>query len=123
MEIIRDMWFLHDGAPPHFRLDVRNFLNNEFPERWIGRGAPDPRCWLPRSPDCTPLDFFLWGHVKALVYENVVPASVEELKERIVSAFDSIRAMPGIFSRVRQSMISRIEACVISEGQHFEHLL
>lgn len=52
----QQMWYQHDGAPPHFRQDVRNFLNNSFPERWIGRRGPIH--WPARSPDLTPLDFF-----------------------------------------------------------------
>jgi hypothetical protein len=28
-----------DGAPPHFALDVRDYLNKTFPGRWIGRGS------------------------------------------------------------------------------------
>ncbi|EFN86506.1 hypothetical protein EAI_13892, partial [Harpegnathos saltator] len=26
------VWFQQDGAPPQFRLQVRQFLNNTFPE-------------------------------------------------------------------------------------------
>ena len=49
----------HDGAPAHFALDVREYLDNVFPNRWIGRGGPVQ--WPPRSPDLTPMDFFIWG--------------------------------------------------------------
>ena len=49
--------FQQDGAPPHWGLIVRDFLNETFPNRWIGRNGPTP--WTPRSPDITPLDFFL----------------------------------------------------------------
>ena len=31
------MWLQHDGAPPHFSVDVRNDLNAVFPGHWIGR--------------------------------------------------------------------------------------
>jgi len=86
LEIMRRMWFVHDGAPAHFQLNVRQFLDTEYSERWIGRGAPAPRSWPPRSPDCNPIDFYLWGHVKTLVYQNVVPQSLDELIERIIEA-------------------------------------
>ena len=49
--------FQQDGAPPHWGLIIRDFLNETFPNRWIGRNGPTP--WPPRSPDITPLDFFL----------------------------------------------------------------
>ena len=55
--------FQQDGAPPHWGSHVRRFLDATFPNRWTGRDGPTP--WPPRSPDITPLDFFLWGYVKA----------------------------------------------------------
>jgi hypothetical protein len=33
------MYFQHDGAP-HSACEVRNFLKERFPGRWIGRGGP-----------------------------------------------------------------------------------
>ncbi|GBO03083.1 hypothetical protein AVEN_211149-1 [Araneus ventricosus] len=51
-----------DGAPPHYGNIVREFLDTTFPQRWIGRGAV--MAWPPRSPDITPLEFYLWGYVK-----------------------------------------------------------
>jgi hypothetical protein len=32
-----DMWHQQDGAPPHYHRDVRAYLDNTFPDRWIGR--------------------------------------------------------------------------------------
>ncbi|GBM55690.1 hypothetical protein AVEN_198696-1 [Araneus ventricosus] len=49
--------FEQDGAPPHYGNIVREFLDTTFPQRWIGRGAV--MAWPPRSPDITPLDFYL----------------------------------------------------------------
>jgi hypothetical protein len=58
-----NMFFQEDGAPLHYALVVRNYLSEQFPNRWIGRrGLVE---WPPRSPDLTPLDFFLWGHLKS----------------------------------------------------------
>lgn len=57
VQIRHEMWLQHDGAPAHYSLDVRRYLNQTFGERWIGRGAPV--AWPPRSPDLTPLDFFV----------------------------------------------------------------
>ncbi|KAJ8933896.1 hypothetical protein NQ318_001689 [Aromia moschata] len=56
-----------DGAPIHNAVIVRNWLNENFPNYWIGRSSPLIR-WPPRSPDITPLDFFLWGRIKNKVY-------------------------------------------------------
>ena len=49
------MYFQHDGAPPHNTRHVREYLNESFPNRWLGRGGPV--AWAPRSPDLTPLDY------------------------------------------------------------------
>ena len=57
---------MQDGAPPHFSCFVTDVLNERFPDAWIGRGGPIP--WLSRSPDLSPLDFFLWGYIKNIVY-------------------------------------------------------
>jgi hypothetical protein len=60
------MWFQHDGAPPHFASRVRNWLDNNFSDRYIGRGGPI--AWPPRSPDLTPLGVYLWMRIKEKVY-------------------------------------------------------
>jgi transposase len=57
-----EMWYMHDGAPPHTSVAVTNFLNNVYPNRWIGNRGPIP--WPARSPDLNPLDFFIMGAFK-----------------------------------------------------------
>ena len=37
--------------------------------------------WPPRSPDSTPCDFFLWGHLKNEVYKTP-PTDLQELRDR-----------------------------------------
>jgi hypothetical protein len=49
------MWFTHDGAPPHFSQITRQYLNDHFLGKWIGRN--EPVAWPPRSPDLNPIDF------------------------------------------------------------------
>lgn len=55
----QQLHFQQDGAPPHYAASVRQYLNLQYPGRWIGRRGPME--WPARSPDLTPLDFFLWG--------------------------------------------------------------
>ena len=51
-----ETFFMHDGAPAHYARSVREFLDEAFPNRSIGRrGWVD---WAARSPDLTPTDFF-----------------------------------------------------------------
>ncbi|EZA47402.1 hypothetical protein X777_16327, partial [Ooceraea biroi] len=114
------MWFMHDGAPAHFLLSVRRYLNRRYGERWIGRGGPVP--WPPRSPDLNPLDFCVWGYAKSLVYTTDV-TTPKELQHRIVDAFQQMKNDPGLFERIRGSLRRRVHRCIQVHGQHFEHLL
>lgn len=75
-----DYIFHQDGAPPHYSNRVRAYLDNKRPDNWIGRGGPV--AWPPRSPDLTPCDFFLWGHIKSRIYDTPM-TSIEKLKDRI----------------------------------------
>ncbi|KDR12539.1 hypothetical protein L798_13713 [Zootermopsis nevadensis] len=109
-----------DGAPAHFTLDVREFLNRTYPGRWIGRGGPVE--WPARSPDLTYLNYYFWGHVKSLFYETPVD-DPEQLLARILAASDVVHETPGVFEGVRQSFVHRCNACIECGGCHFEHLL
>ncbi|KYQ57749.1 hypothetical protein ALC60_03242 [Trachymyrmex zeteki] len=64
--------------------------------------------------------FLSGGLLKFLVYG--VPIANEDVMLRQL-IFDTIRNCPRIFERVRQSMIRCVQACVESNGRHFEHLL
>ncbi|KYM96999.1 hypothetical protein ALC62_12323 [Cyphomyrmex costatus] len=88
---------------------------------WIERGGPIS--WPPRSPDINPLDFYLWGHVKSLVYRNA-PNNIADLRQRIIHGFEEIRRdPPTVFQRVQNSFDGRIRACIRAEGGHFEHFI
>lgn len=120
LAVRRDMWFLHDGAPAHYFGEVRTWLDNNFPEKWIGRNGPV--LWPARSPDLNPCDFFLWGHMKQLVYSTPVHTQ-EELRARVENAAEAIRNNRDMLSRVRDSITRRAQACLNNNGMHFEQLL
>ncbi|KAJ4426523.1 hypothetical protein ANN_27337 [Periplaneta americana] len=88
MHLQPNVIFQQDGAPPHWGLIVREFLDTQFPGRWIGRDGPTR--WPPRSPDITPLDFFLWGYVKNKVYTGHKIRDLEQLRGRIRDAVNSV---------------------------------
>jgi hypothetical protein len=60
------MWDMHDSAPAHFSRAVQDVLNNTYHDQWLDRG--EPNAWPPCLPDMNPLDFYLWGNLKTLVY-------------------------------------------------------
>jgi hypothetical protein len=113
------MIYQHDGATPHFSLVARQHLNANF-LNWIGRGGPIN--WPPRSPDLTPLDYFIWGHMKTIVYQQKVDTK-EELLIRIQNATEFIRNDPEMIRRATGNMLRRAECCVHCEGRNFEQLL
>ncbi|GBO28718.1 hypothetical protein AVEN_100413-1, partial [Araneus ventricosus] len=45
---------------------------------------------LPRSPDLTSCDFFLWCYVKDKIYVPQMPTTLQALQERITAAVTDI---------------------------------
>lgn len=116
MHIRETMWFQHDGAPPHNSRLARHYLDTKFPNSWIGRSGPV--VWPARSPDLNPLDYFLWGYLKSLIYETPV-ATLEDLEERLCCAIANIT--PKMLQRTQDNLIRRANACIEMQGMHFEH--
>ncbi|MDA5927441.1 hypothetical protein M9999_15270, partial [Listeria monocytogenes] len=71
--------------------------------------------WPPRSPDLTPMDFFLWGYLKAKVYDTN-PRSIEALKENIRREMTSISAVTcrAVIDNFRR----RLQECRDRNGLH-----
>jgi len=61
-----EVFYQQDGAFPHYHRDVRTFLDSNLQGHWIGRRGTFE--FPPCSPDLTPLDFYLWGTLKDVVY-------------------------------------------------------
>ena len=101
---------MHDGGPLHFSRVVRQFLNQHFANKRIGRGGPI--AWPARSPDLSPLDFHLRGHLKSIAYATSIE-NAETLRNKIEQGFRQIRETPGMTERVTRS----------NADGHFEHLL
>lgn len=74
---------------------------------------------LIRSPDLTPLDFFLWGYLKEQVYATE-PETVEHMVARLHAAATNVDA--EMLQHVRVGILRRIHACVAAGGGHFQHL-
>uniref|UniRef100_A0A914UQ01 Transposase n=1 Tax=Plectus sambesii TaxID=2011161 RepID=A0A914UQ01_9BILA len=107
---------MQDGALPHFAKDVRDWLNEHFVGRWMGRGSPTMP-WPSHSPDLTPCDFFLWGFIKPKVY-TTKPRAVSELKDRIRNAFGQVT------DKMQQKTLleyrDRLERVQKNEGGHIK---
>jgi hypothetical protein len=86
-----------------------------FPGRLIGHNEPIP-C-PPRSPDIIPLDFFLWGYVKDIIYKIPV-TSLVELKLRIVAVIK--RVTPQMLENSWRKTEYRLDILRVKEGAHVE---
>lgn len=117
LNIRRNMIYMHDGAPAHFARNVRNWLDQHFPNRWIGRGGPI--LWPARSPDLNPLDFFVWGFIKEKVYDTP-PQDADEVRDRINAAV--LEITPERLERVIQTIPLRLQLCLQTDGFQFEQL-
>jgi transposase len=110
-------YFQQDGAPPHYGLHVREYLNAEF-GMWIGRRGRIE--WPARSPDLTPCDFALWGVLKNKVFATPL-RDIDHLKTRIEEEFDALRAHPDFFQKTCSNVIKRCHICIEEGGMQFEH--
>jgi len=108
--------FQQDGATPHYKNTVRNWLDETFGNRWIGRGTrlEGSINWPPRSCDLTPLDFWLWGVVKNKVYKTI-PANLAELRDRISHVFGEITI--DECRRSCRNVLKRVHKCVELNGR------
>ena len=78
--------------------------------------------WAPYSPDLNPLDFFLWGHLKDVVYRDV-PLSLQELKDSITQHIHRINNDKDLCNRVILNFQKRIRCFLQKGGGQLEHIL
>jgi hypothetical protein len=84
-----DMLYQQDGLPPHHHKEVMDFLNHNFPEKWIGSGGPITLItWPPRLPDLPSLDFFFWGTSR--MYMSALATTLPEFAGRIRDAVATV---------------------------------
>lgn len=100
-------YFQQDGAPCHYTRNVRQFLDQKFPQRLIDR--PGPIMWPPYSPDLTSCDFWLWEMLKARVYSKPIK-NIRHLKKRITKIVRSIHVK--MCERANHSAFNRFEFCI-----------
>lgn len=110
--------FMQDGAPPHYALCVREYLNFHFGE-WIGRRGFIE--WPARSCDLTPCDFFLWGLLKDRVFATG-PRTLPDLRTAIEEEFETLRRQLEMLRRTCLSVEERCRKCIDQDGHQFEHL-
>lgn len=110
--------FQQDGAPAHNSRIARAYLNENF-NAWIGTNGTIR--WPARSPDLTPMDFFLWGHVKNVVYETCYE-TVQELRIAVENVIRGIHHNT-LLKATRNEFQRRLMLCSRNDGAHFEQFI
>ena len=76
--------------------------------------------WLAGSPDLTPCDFLLWGHVRDLLCVVPLPRDIEELKGRIFGAVTCFTA--DLSQRVWQETVYKINVSSVKKEAYIKSL-
>lgn len=113
---IRNIWWAQDGAPAHRKREVIQRLSRVFRHQLVALGHQVE--WPPRSPDLTPMDFFVWGYLKSQVYVTP-PQNLQDLRQRIIDKCVLMRQQ-GFVQRAFRGMEKRANLCIQKNGRHVE---
>ena len=81
------MIFQHNGAPLYWGIKVRQFLNEKFPDRWIGRNGSVSG--PPLFSRHYTVGFFLWVYIKDMVCRISV-CDINDLEHPIAEATTTV---------------------------------
>ncbi|GFU69474.1 uncharacterized protein TNCV_2282431 [Trichonephila clavipes] len=115
---VQELWFQQDGATCHTARATIDLLKDTFGDRLISRFGPVN--WPPRSCDLTPLNYFLWGYVKSLVYADK-PQTLDHLEDNIRRVIADIR--PQMLEKVIENWTSRLDYIRASRGSHMPEII
>ena len=88
------LWFQQHGATAHTARISRGVLGQLFPGCIVSLHGDIPQ--LAHSPDLSPYDFFLWGHLKSGIFRGK-PQMIEALKKDSIR--NAIAAIPQEMTR------------------------
>ncbi|GFW89436.1 HTH_Tnp_Tc3_2 domain-containing protein [Trichonephila clavipes] len=111
-------------VPTRRRNISHSSCHNRFIERhvWGDRliSRFGPVNWPPRSCDLTPLDYYLWGYVKSLVYADK-PQTLDHLEDNIRRVIADIR--PQMLEKVIENWTSRLDYIRASRGSPMPEII
>ncbi|GFX93249.1 uncharacterized protein TNCV_4761281 [Trichonephila clavipes] len=113
-----ELWFQQDGATYHTARAAIDLLKDTFGDRLISHYGPVD--WPPRSCDLTPLDYFLWGYVKSLVYADK-PQTLDHLEDSIRRVIADIR--PQMLEKVIENWRSKLDYIRASRGSPMPEII
>ncbi|GFX69956.1 uncharacterized protein TNCV_2079361 [Trichonephila clavipes] len=115
---VQELWFQQDGATCHTARATIDLLKDTFSDCLISRFGPVN--WPSRSCDLTPLDYFLWGYVKSLVYADK-PQTLDHLEDNIRCVIADIR--PQRLEKVIENWTSRLDYIRASHGSPMPEII
>ncbi|GFV96969.1 uncharacterized protein TNCV_4351821 [Trichonephila clavipes] len=115
---VQELWFQQDGATCHTARATIHLSKDTFGDRLISRFGPVN--WPPRSCDLTPLDYFLWGYVKSLVYADK-PQTLDHLEDNIRRVIADIR--PQMLEKAIENLTSRLDHIRASRGSSLPEII
>ncbi|GFU86822.1 transposable element Tc3 transposase [Trichonephila clavipes] len=115
---VQELGFQQDGAACHTARATIDLLKDTFGDRLISRFVPVN--WPPRSCDLTPLDYFLWGYVKSLVYADKLQ-TLDHLEDNIHRVIADIR--PQMLEKVIENRTSRLDYIRASRGSTMPEII
>ncbi|GFW48470.1 putative LOC100569746 [Trichonephila clavipes] len=118
LEKAEELWFQQDGSTCHTARATIDLLKDTFGDRLISRFVPVN--WPPRSCDLTPLDYFLWGYVKSLIYADK-PQTLDHLEDNIRRVITDIR--PQMLEKVIENWTSRLDYIRASRGSPMPEII
>ncbi|GFX59929.1 histone-lysine N-methyltransferase SETMAR [Trichonephila clavipes] len=115
---IFELWFQQDSATCHTARATIDLLKETFGDRLISRFGPVN--WPRTSCDLTPLDYFLWDYVKALVYADK-PQTFDHLEDNIRRVIADIR--PQMLEKVIENWMFRLDYIRASRGSPMPEII
>lgn len=115
LRLLYSAHFQQDGAPAHTAIVTRRYLNDVFPDRWVGKFGPI--AWPPRSPDLTSCDNALWGLLKPQIISQKCQ-TINHLKDVITTAFQRIDH--GTLQKIHKRTFRRFQLCIDHNGQQVD---
>ena len=107
---------MQDGAASYTAISSKYVLSDIFQDRLIGKVFSI--IWPSYSPDLTPIDFWLWLKLKAIIFSKIHKPlnSVRGLKLAIMHAFTFRRLQSENFDHVVPSLLRRMSSCFAKNG-------
>ena len=90
--MLKKLYLMQDDAAPYTVISSKYVLSDIFQDRLIGKVFSI--IWPPYSPDLTPIDFWLWPKLKAIIFSkrHKPLTSVWGLKLAIMHAFRRLQS-------------------------------